>query len=97
MQRKWAKHIQSQTDAARKRPLKPVLTHHEKMDASLLYIYFRAKDFFQIPERYSQGKNALSPTDNSPFKKLATEIKAFQSAFEVKDSAANGTSRQFTY
>ena len=29
-------------------------------------------------------------------KKLATKIKAFQSAFEVKDLAANGTCRQVT-
>ena len=40
--------------------------------------------------------NALNRTDNTPCQKLATKIKAFQSAFEVKDLAANGTCRQVT-
>ena len=46
------------------------------------------KDKFQkdIPNE----RNALNCTDNSSCQKLATKIKAFQSAFEVKDSAANG-------
>ena len=37
--------LQSQTDASRKRPVKPGLTHHEKTDASL-YACFGAKRFF---------------------------------------------------
>ena len=52
--------------------------------------------FFFIPERYSDERNALSRTDNTPCQKLATKIKALQSAFEVKDLAANGTCRQVT-
>ena len=34
---------------------------------------------------------------NSPCQKLAPKIKAFQSAFEVKDSAANGTCKQVNF
>ena len=52
--------------------------------------------FFFIPERYSDERNALSRTDNTPSQKLATKIKALQSASEVKDLAANGTCRQVT-
>ena len=42
------------------------------------------------------GRNALNRTDNTPCQKLAAKIKAFQSAFEIKDLAANGTCRQVT-
>ena len=53
------------------------------------------KDFFsRFLKDIPNEKNALNHTDNSPCQKLATKIKAFQSAFEVKDSAANGTRRQ---
>ena len=56
-------------------------------------VYF----FFVIPERDSRRKKtALNRTDNTPCPKLATKIKAFQSAFEVKDLAAYGTHRQVT-
>ena len=49
--------------------------------------------FFQIPERKKE-RNALNLTHESPFQQLAAKIKAFQSAFEVKDPAVNGTCRQ---
>ena len=41
-------------------------------------------------------RNALNRTDNTSCQKLAAKIKAFQSAFEIKDLAANGTCRQAT-
>ena len=52
------------------------------------------KDFFKFQKDIPNERNALNRTNNSPCQKLATKIKAFQSAFEVKDSAANGTCRQ---
>ena len=49
--------------------------------------------FFQILERYSQGKHSVAliifQVKNWPQK-----IEGFQSAFEIKDSAANCTCRQ---
>ena len=49
---------------------------------------------FKFQKDIPNERNALNRTDNSPFQKLAAKIKAFQSSFEVKDSAANGTCRQ---
>ena len=47
------------------------------------------KDFFsKFLKDIPNERNALNRSDNSPCQKLATKIKAFQSAFEVKDSAA---------
>ena len=95
--KKMGKNAYSLTpDASRKRPVKPGLTHHEKMDASF-YACFGAKRFFffsKFLKDIPNERNALNCTDNSPCQKLATKIKAFQSAFEAKDSAANGTCRQ---
>ena len=42
------------------------------------------------------GRNGLNRTDNTPCQKLAAKIKAFQSAFEIKGLATNGTCRQVT-
>ena len=50
--------------------------------------------FFKFQKDIPNERNALNRTDNSPCQKLATKIKAFQSAFEVKESAANGRCRQ---
>ena len=50
--------------------------------------------FFKFQKDIPNERNALNRTNNSPCQKLATKIKAFHSAFEVKDSAANGTCRQ---
>ena len=50
--------------------------------------------FFKFQKDIPDERNALNRTDYSPCQKLATKIKEFQSAFEVKDSAANGTCRQ---
>ena len=52
--------------------------------------------FFLFQKDIPDERNALNPTDNTPCQKLATKIKAFQSVFEVKDLAANGTCRQVT-
>ena len=55
----------------------------------------KQKDFFfKFQKDIPHERNALNRTDYSPCQKLATKIKAPQSAFEVKDSAANGTCRQ---
>ena len=40
------KRLQSQTDASKKRPLKPGLTHREKTDASFLHMCWSKKCFF---------------------------------------------------
>ena len=52
--------------------------------------------FFQFQNDIPNERNALSRTDNTctPCQKLATKIKAFNSAFEVKDLATNGMCRQ---
>ena len=52
--------------------------------------------YFYFQKDIPNGRNALSRTDNTPCQKLAAKIKAFQSAFEIKDLAANGTCRQVT-
>ena len=71
----------------------------------LVRIYFRGKVcllgakriiFFKFKKDIPDERNALNRTDNTPCQKLATKIKAFQSAFEVRDLAANGTCRQVT-
>ena len=49
---------------------------------------------FKFKKDIPDERNALNRTDNMPCQKLATKIKAFQSAFEVRDLAANGTCRQ---
>ena len=55
------------------------------MDASF-YPCFGAKSiFFKFQKDIPNERNALNGTDNSSCQKLATKIKAFQSAFEVKD------------
>ena len=54
------------------------------------------KSFFEFKKDIPDERNALSRTDNTPCQKLATKIKAFQSAFEVRDLAAKGTCRQVT-
>ena len=41
--------------------------------------------FFEFQKDIPNRINALSCTDNSPCQKLATKIKAFQSAFKVKN------------
>ena len=46
--------------------------------------------------RTTTMQQQLNRTDNTPCQKLATKIKAFQSAFDVKDLAAKGTCRQVT-
>ena len=86
--------LQSQTDASRKRPLNPGLMHHEKTDASFYACSGAKRLFFKFQKDISNERNALNRTDNNPCQKLAGKIKALQSAFEVKDSAANGMSRQ---
>ena len=63
------------------------------MDASF-YACFGAKIFFKFQKDIPNERNALSGTNNSPCQKLATKIKSFQSAIEVKESAPNGTCRQ---
>ena len=50
--------------------------------------------FFKFQKGIPNERNALNRTDESPFQQLATKIKAFQLAFEVRDSAVNGTCRQ---
>ena len=113
------KRLQSQTDALRKRPLKPGLTHREKngrvsifthvLEQKELLLFFsnsstrcwrKVKPEFIHSLKFQKDipneRNALNHTDNSPCQKLA-KIKAFQSAFEVKDSAANGTCRQVNF
>ena len=52
--------------------------------------------YFYFQKDIPNGRNALNRTDNTPCQKLAAKIKAFQSAFEIKDLAANGTCRQVT-
>ena len=51
---------------------------------------------FYFQKDIPDGRNALNRTDNTPGQKLAAKIKAFQSAFEIKDLAADGTCRQVT-
>ena len=51
---------------------------------------------FHFQKDIPNGRNALSRTDSTPCQKQAAKIKAFQSAFEIKDLAANGTCRQVT-
>ena len=53
--------------------------------------------FFLLNKDIPDGRNALNHTDNTPCQKLATKIRAFQSAFEVRDLAANGTCWQLGY
>ena len=54
--------------------------------------------FFKFQKDIPNERNALHGTDNSPSQKLATKIKAFQSAFEVKkDSAASCTCSQVNF
>ena len=57
---------------------------HEKTEASFYACFGATRFFFQIPENIPKERNALNSTDKSPCQKLATKIKAFQSAFEVK-------------
>ena len=52
--------------------------------------------YFYFQKDIPNGRNALNRTDNTPRQKLAAKIKAFQSAFEIKDLATNGTCRQVT-
>ena len=52
--------------------------------------------FFLFKEDIPDERNALNRNVNTPCQKLATKIKAFQSAFEVRDLAANGTCRKVT-
>ena len=54
--------------------------------------------FFKFLKDIPNERNALDHTENTCMtcQKLATKIKAFQSAFEVQDLAANGTCRQIT-
>ena len=52
------------------------------------------KIFFKFHKDIPNQRNTLNRTDSSTCQKLATKIIASQSAFEVKDSAANGTCRQ---
>ena len=56
------------------------------------YLFFIILFQKYIPDE----RNSLNRTDNTPCQKLARKIKAFQSALEVKDLAANGTCRQVT-
>ena len=53
-------------------------------------------NLFFFNSRKTFPTKALNRTDNTRCQKLATKIKAFQSAFEVRDLAANGTCRQVT-
>ena len=50
--------------------------------------------FFKFQKDIPKERNALNRIGNCPYQKVATKIKAFQSAFEVKDSAANSSCRQ---
>ena len=50
--------------------------------------FLNSKKIFPTKEMHSVAQIIVH------VKKLATKIKVFQSAFEVKDSAANGTWRQ---
>ena len=70
----------------------PVRTYLVCTFASLV----QKEPFFPIIQKdIPNERNALNRTDkNAPCQKLATKIKAFQSAFEVRDLAANGTCRQ---
>ena len=52
--------------------------------------------FFKFKKDIPDERNALNRTDDTPCQKLVTKIKAFQSAFEVRDLAANGTCSQVT-
>ena len=52
--------------------------------------------YFYFQKDIPNGRNALNRTDNTACQKLASKIKAFQSAFEIKDLAAEGTCRQIT-
>ena len=52
-------------------------------------MFWSKKIFFKFQKDIPNERNALSRTDYSPCQKLATKIKAFQSAFEVKYSAGN--------
>ena len=54
----------------------------------------KQKDFFfKFQKDIPKERNSLNCTDNSPCQKLATKIKEFQAAFEVKDSAASSMCR----
>ena len=58
----------------------------------------KQKDFFyKFQKDIPNERNALNRTDKSPCQQMAAKIKAFQSTFEVKDSAVNGTCRQFNF
>ena len=61
-----------------------------------LSTWCKTNDFFFNSRNIPDERNALNRTDNTPCQKLATKIKAFQSAFEVRDLAAKGTCRQVT-
>ena len=54
------------------------------------------ESFFYIKKDIPDERNALNRTDNTPCQKLAAKIKAFQSAFQVRDLAANGMCSQVT-
>ena len=45
---------------------------------------------FKFQKDIPNERNAINRTDNSSCQKVATKIKAFQSALEVKYSATNG-------
>ena len=50
---------------------------------------FAAKGFFSNSRKITPNeRNALNGTDKSPCQKLTAKIKAFRSAFEIKDLAA---------
>ena len=61
-----------------------------------LSTWCKTNHFFYIKKDIPDERNALNRTDNTPCQKLAAKIKAFQSAFEARDLAANGTCSQVT-
>ena len=82
-----------------------VITHTRKLVRTYLVCIFPRKVlsiwcktilFLNSKIDIPDERNALNRTDNTPCQKLATKINGFQSAFEVKDLATNGTCRQVT-
>ena len=59
-----------------------------------LRMFWSKKIFIKFKKDTPNKRDALNRTENSPYQKLATKIKAFQSVFEVKDLALYGMCRQ---